>query len=121
MAKKILIAEDDEDIRIAVKILIEQKGYDVYEAQDGVKALEMAKDIIPDLIIMDVMMPGKVGYQVCRELKSEPATENIYIIFLTARGDQAEEAALACGGDELLSKPFDVDILRDRVHKALER
>ncbi len=121
MTKKILIAEDDEDIRIAVKILIEQKGREVYEAIDGIKAIEMAKEINPDLIIMDVMMPGKVGYQVCRELKEDPATKNIYIIFLTARGEQAQGAAMACGGDELLTKPFDVDKLRERVNKALER
>lgn len=121
MTKKIIVAEDDEDVRTAIRILLEGKDREVHEAEDGVKALELAQRVRPDLMVMDVMMPGKVGYQVCRELKADPETRHVYIIFLTARGPQAEAAVKGCGGDEIMIKPFDIDELRARVVKALAR
>ena len=120
MAKKILIADDEEMIRDVVKLALKNEGYEIYEAKDGVEALNVAKDIKPDLVLLDVTMPGKVGYIVSQELKDNPDTKHAYIIFITARGSKAEDAAMDSGGDETISKPFDIVKLRERVRNALK-
>jgi DNA-binding response OmpR family regulator len=120
MAKKILIADDEEMIREAIKIGLKNEGYELYEAKDGLEALYMAQTIKPDMIILDVMMPGKVGYQVCKELRENPESKDTYIMFLTARGEHARDAVPDVGGDELLAKPFDIKELRQKVKNALE-
>ncbi len=120
MSKKILVAEDDEDIRTAIRILLESAGYDVHLARDGIEALERGRLIKPDLVILDVMMPGMVGYQVCEALKNEPDTSGVYVLFVTARGvSQAAGAVKQCGGDDVIGKPFDIDELKRKVRKGL--
>jgi two-component system phosphate regulon response regulator PhoB len=118
--KKILIADDGEDIRELIHVTLEDEGYDLSEAVDGNQALEKARAIRPDLIILDVMMPGKTGYVVCEELKKDPATKNIFILFLTARGSPiSQNTANQSGGDAYMTKPFEPSELRVRVKKAL--
>lgn len=120
MARKIMIAEDNEDIRTALKILLESDDCEVHEAEDGVKALEMARQIMPDLIVMDVMMPGLVGYRVCKSLKEDPATKDIKIIFLTAREAlDAQKTIDRYGGDGYFQKPFDIEQLRKKINQLL--
>ena len=120
MTKKILIADDEELIRGAVKLSLRDQGYELYEAKNGTIALEMAKNIKPDLMILDVMMPGIVGYAVSKELKDDPETRDIYILFLTSRGGtQAEMTAMRSGADAYLSKPFEPAQLREMIKKAL--
>ena len=118
--KKILIADDGEDIRELIHVTLEDEGYDLSEAVDGNQALEKARAIKPDLIILDVMMPGKTGYAVCEELKKDPATKNIFILFLTARGSPiSQNTANQSGGDAYMTKPFEPAELRTKVKKAL--
>jgi two-component system alkaline phosphatase synthesis response regulator PhoP len=120
MPKKILIADDEEIVRESVKLCLEKGGYEIYEACDGLEAVNLSKKIMPDLLILDVIMPGMAGYRVCTELKKDNSTKSIFILFLTGRGTrQAESTVIRSGGDDFISKPFDPAELRARVEKAL--
>ena len=119
---KILIADDMEIIRELVKKILESSFEDlvIYEASDGNEAIEMAKKIKPKLLILDVMMPGKSGYQVCKEIKKHPDTKNIFVFFLTGRiGSIATRTMKICGGDDFLRKPFVNKEFLSKVEKAL--
>jgi two-component system, OmpR family, alkaline phosphatase synthesis response regulator PhoP len=121
MGKRILIADDEDNIRELVRASLEDDGYELFEARDGDEALAVARKVKPDLIVLDVMMPGKTGYQVCEELKADPAADPAYVIFLSARGKPiAEMTGKLRGGDEYLTKPFDPAELSRRVKKALK-
>ena len=121
MAKKILIVDDEKDIRELVRVSLEDEGFELHEAEDGEEAVSKAREIKPDLMVLDVMMPGKTGYEVCEELKSDPVTNNIFIIFLSARGTSASmRTGKSKGGDLFMTKPFEPDELLERVKKALE-
>ena len=121
MAKKILIADDDELIRGLVKTSLKDEGYEFFEAEDGLQALKMAKDKVPDLLILDIMMPGMIGYQVCKELKNDPKTNKIQIIFLTSRSSSFSigNTSQMGGGDGLITKPFNPLELSAWVKKIL--
>lgn len=120
MAKKILIADDDENIRDLVTFSLEDEGFDLHQARDGEEALQMAKELKPDLMILDVMMPGKIGYEVCEELKKGEDTKGIYIILMSARGkSRIEMTGKMQGADDIMPKPFDPLELTDKVRKAL--
>lgn len=122
MGKKILIADDAENIRELVRVSLEDEGYELFEAKDGNEALAKARQLKPDLMILDVMMPGKTGYMVCEELKKEPATRGIFILFMTARGSPlAKTTADQSGADAYMTKPFEPSDLRERIKKALEK
>jgi two-component system alkaline phosphatase synthesis response regulator PhoP len=117
-----LIADDEDMVRDLIKLTIRDDGYEIHEARDGIEALDKARQVMPDVIIMDVMMPGKIGYQVCKELKDDPATRKIFVIFLTARGGSlSKETVQMSGGDAFLAKPFSPRDLRDNVRKALAK
>jgi two-component system, OmpR family, alkaline phosphatase synthesis response regulator PhoP len=119
--KKILVADDEDNIRELVLVSLEDEGYDIFEAADGNEAIAKAKEIKPDLIILDVMMPGKIGYDVCEELKKDPTTSRAFVIFLSARGSPlAERTGKLRGGDDYMTKPFEPGELRDKVKKALK-
>jgi CheY-like chemotaxis protein len=121
MDRKILIADDDEFNREMIKALIKDFSCDIFEASNGIEALNIAMEVVPDLIFMDVMMPGKNGYKVCRELKSDLKTKDIYITFLTARDNQqAQKTAMDAGGDKYLVKPIRAKDLREAVKTAFE-
>lgn len=120
MKKRILIADDGEDIRELVRVTLEDEGYELFEAKDGNEALEKARSLKPNLMVLDVMMPGKTGYVICEELKKDPATKNIFILFMTARGSPiSKNTANQSGGDAYMTKPFEPSELRARVKKAL--
>ena len=120
MAKKILIADDDDNIRELVNMTLMDEGFEIHEACDGEEAINKAFEIKPDLVILDVMMPKKVGYKVCEEIKSNPETSHAYVIYITARGTSiAEKTGSTSGGDEFMVKPFEPMELRQRVKKAL--
>ena len=120
MAKKIIIADDDPNIRELIQLTLEDDGYEIYEAKDGIEAVAKAKEIKPDLIILDVAMPGKVGYLVCSEIRQDPTTKNAYIIFLTARGTPvAKMTGEDAGGNEFISKPFEPKLLREKIKNIL--
>ena len=116
----VLVVDDTE---ANVDILVETLGdvYDVQVAMDGETALESVAEDPPDLILLDIMMPGMDGYEVCRRLKAEASTQNIPVIFLTAMTEEQDEArGLALGAVDYVTKPFSPDLVKARVHNQLE-
>jgi len=105
--RKLLIADDEDGIRSLVRMTLESDAYEILEAADGAEALELARAHHPDLLLLDVMMPGVTGLEVCRTLKSDPATAGITIVMLTARAqDSDREAGRAAGAESYFTKPF---------------
>src|SRR5574342_785780 len=89
--KKILIADDNENIREALTYLLEDEGYSLSMAKDGAETLSKVREIHPDILFLDIMMPEINGYDVCRTIKNDPDLKNIYVIMLTAKGQVAEQ------------------------------
>ncbi|MEP7319734.1 MAG: response regulator, partial [Panacibacter sp.] len=105
-AKKVLIADDEKDILEIISYNLTHEGYDIYTAKDGNEALDMARKIHPDLIILDIMMPYRTGIEVCEILRSTDEFRDTLIIFLTALNDETSHIkALESGGDDYVSKP----------------
>jgi two-component system alkaline phosphatase synthesis response regulator PhoP len=123
MPKKILIADDEPFIRtLLVQTLedFEDKGVELLTASDGLDAWEVAQEELPNLIVLDVMMPRMSGYQVCEHIKSEPTLDGTYVIMLTAKGQQIDrERGEQVGADEYVTKPFDPDYLIERAEIVL--
>lgn len=121
-AKLILIADDEPDILEIISFNLVNEGYTVHTAQNGSEALEKAKKLKPDLIILDVMMPGKTGVEVCELLRSQPAFQDTLIIFLTAMSDEnAQVKGLETGADDYISKPVSTKVLISRVNALFRR
>jgi two-component system, OmpR family, alkaline phosphatase synthesis response regulator PhoP len=105
--KKILIADDNENIREALTYLLEDEGYKLWMAKDGGDALKKVREVRPDVLLLDIMMPEINGYDVCRTIKNDPDLKKTYIIILTAKGQVAEqERGKEVGADEYVVKPF---------------
>jgi len=122
MSKKVLLVDDDEMLRKMTSALLIKQGFDVTAAPDGPKALEQLKFILPDIILLDVMMPGMDGFTVCREIRTNPATARIPIIMLTAL-DSVENKVkgFEAGADDYLSKPYDTMELVARINVLTHR
>lgn len=119
--QKILIVDDDPDILELLTYNLEKEGYNVKTAQNGIKGVEKAKSYIPDLILMDIMMPQQDGVETCRHIRNIPELKNVYIIFLTARSEEySEVAAFESGADDYITKPIKPRALISRI-KALFR
>jgi CheY-like chemotaxis protein len=111
MTKKILIADDEQPLRLLVRATLEDESgeerYEIVEAADGNEALEVARRERPELILLDIQMPGLSGLEVCKILKNDPATSDLMIVMLTAKGQQSDrERGLAAGADDYFAKPF---------------
>ncbi|MBS1578517.1 MAG: response regulator transcription factor [Bacteroidetes bacterium] len=120
--KKILIADDEPDILEIIKYNLSKEGYDVYTAKDGNDAVEKAKKIQPDLIILDIMMPYKTGIEVCNILRSQALFQHTIIIFLTALSDEMSQIkGLEIGADDYLNKPINPKVLVSRVNAMFRR
>lgn len=118
--KKILIVDDEASLRMLVAATLEDEGFALYEAEDGVSGLEVAQKHLPDLIILDMMMPGITGLEVCQQLKSNLGTSGIKILLLTAKGQRKDrEAAWEAGADFFLTKPFSPGKLLNLVKEIL--
>ena len=118
----LLVADDDPEILTLLSLRLKQRGYEVFEAIDGEKALEEARERHPDLVILDVMMPQKNGWEVARELKHDEKTKGIGIIVLTAIGEKMNEITSPLyGADEYIDKPFEFDRLEKAIASVLER
>lgn len=121
-AKKILIADDEADILEILSFNLMAEGYDVVTAKNGNEALEKAKQTKPDLIILDVMMPGKNGVEVCNLLRLQPAYNDTLIIFLTAMSDEgAVIKGLETGADDYITKPISPKVLLSKVNALFRR
>ena len=117
---KILIAEDERDIRDLVAFTLRFAGYEVVVATNGEEAVQMAPQVNPDLILMDVRMPKMTGYEACKVMKANPDIKDIPVVFLTARGQENEiQQGLDVGAEEYLLKPFAPDQLTNRVKAIL--
>jgi len=120
-ASRILLAEDDPHIREILAFQLQRFGYDVIECPDGDVAIAAARSRAPDLALLDVMMPGLDGYEVCRRMRASFLTRHIPIIFLTAKAERDDRmAGLNGGANDYVVKPFDMPELLQRIHNALE-
>ena len=123
MAKEtILVVDDEEDILELIRYNLAREGYQVAGAASGEEAVKTAKAVLPDLILLDLLLPGMDGLEVCRSLKGEPRTRPIPIIMLTAKGEEADiVAGLELGADDYVTKPFSPRVLLARIRTALRR
>jgi len=118
--KKILIADDNENIREALTYLLEDEGYKLWMAKDGAEALREVKNVRPDIIFLDIMMPEMNGYDVCRIIKNDPELKKTYVIMLTAKGQVAEqERGKEVGADEYIVKPFSPMEILTKIKRIL--
>ena len=120
-SKLILVVDDNSENRKILGNLLTKNGYEVGSASDGFKALKFIENILPDLILLDVMMPGMDGFEVCRKIKNDLTTKNIPIIFLTAKTNTEDIVkGFKLGGVDYVSKPFNSEELLARVNTHIE-
>jgi two-component system alkaline phosphatase synthesis response regulator PhoP len=118
----ILVVDDEEDIVELVELNLAREGYKVLKCGTGEQAMETASSKLPDLMVLDLMLPGIDGLEVCRRLKNHPKTEQIPIIILSAKGEEADiVAGLELGADDYVTKPFSGKVLVARVRRILRR
>lgn len=119
---KILIVDDELDTLLPLKRALEMEDFNVIEAQDGVEALEKVRAEIPDLVLLDLMLPKINGFEVCQRLKQDEATSAIPIIMLTAKGETSDKVeGIEIGADDYVTKPFDLAELKARIKAVLRR
>lgn len=122
MKPRILIADDESSIVMALEFLFRQQGYDVETVSDGGAVIERIRASRPDLVVLDVMLPNRSGFDLCRSLRADPGTAAVRIVMLTAKGQRAEaDAGLAAGADAYITKPFGTRELIDTVRALLAR
>lgn len=120
MAKKILVVDDEPNIVTALEFLLQRSGYDVLVARDGGEALTLAEAQRPDLVLLDVMMSVKSGYEVCQRMRERSDLQHIKIIMLSAKGREAEvNKGLSMGADSYVTKPFANKDLLARIEELL--
>ncbi|MGH3242392.1 MAG: response regulator [Spirillospora sp.] len=118
----VLVADDDEDVVRFVSVNLALEGFEVATASDGEEALKKSHDLVPDVVLLDVMMPGVDGVEVCRRLREDERTKDITVVMLTARSLSADRVVgLTAGADEYIIKPFDVLELVARMKSAVLR
>jgi two-component system response regulator MtrA len=117
---RILVADDDEDIRMLVVMRLQHSGHDVEQVADGATAVEHCRSGAPDLVVLDLMMPGMNGLDACRTIRADPELAQTPVILLTARAQSSDvEAGLAAGADDYITKPFSPRDLAERVDALL--
>ena len=121
MSASILVADDEPNIVLSLEFLLKQAGFRVRTVSDGEAALAAIAQEPPDLVLLDVMIPGRDGYAVCQEIRSNPAWRSMRIIMLTAKGgDIQREKGLSLGADDYVTKPFSTRELVERVRRMLD-
>jgi two-component system phosphate regulon response regulator PhoB len=119
--RKLMIADDEPGVRSLVRMTLESDAYEILEASDGDQALMMALEHRPELILLDVSMPGLSGLQVCRMLKDNPSTATISVVMLTSMAQESDKArGKAAGADEYFTKPFSPLALLRKVDEIFE-
>jgi len=123
MAKsKILIVEDEPSLVEVLSYNLQREGYDVSVAKEGREGLRKAQTHLPDLVILDLMLPGLGGLDICRELRASPRTAGVSILMLTAKGEESDQiVGFAVGADDYVTKPFSVKVLLQRIKVLLRR
>lgn len=120
MASQILIIDDEPNIVLSLEFLMKQAGYQVRTASDGEAGLQAIAQQPPDLVLLDVMMPRKNGYEVCQAIRENPACKDVRVIMLTAKGRDIErEKGLALGADDYITKPFSTLEVVEKVQELL--
>jgi len=118
----ILVVEDDDNVALTIERCLRRENYKVTLASSGVQGLQLARRRIPDLVLLDIVMPGMDGFTVCKEMRSDPVLSEVPIIFLTARSKEDDRiAGFLAGGDDYLGKPFNLDELTLRIRAVLRR
>ena len=121
MAKKILFADDEQNIVISLEFLMKREGFTVCVATDGQEAIDKVRSEAPDLVLLDIMMPRKNGYEVCQEIRTDPGLQGTRILMLTAKGREMEiTKGLAMGADAYMTKPFSTRELVTKVKSLLD-
>lgn len=117
----LLLVEDNTDVALYIRALFDESRYNLLYANNGVKALEMASEAIPDILITDVNMPGKNGFELCREIRSAPLLNHIPVIIISARNNETDQLeGIKCGADAFIRKPFNAEELQLRVEQLLK-
>lgn len=120
MAKKILIADDEPNIVISLEFLMQRNGFEVKTAGDGEAAFRLVNEFRPDLVLLDIMLPLKSGYEVCQKIRENPDLGAMKVVMITAKGRDIEVAkGLALGADAYITKPFSTQDLLDQVKRLL--
>ena len=121
MTTKILIADDEPNILISLEFLMKREGYEVSVARDGQEAMEALRREHPRLLLLDVMMPRKTGFEVCQEVRNDDSIRSTLILMLTAKGRETDVVkGLALGADAYMTKPFSTRELVQKVREMLE-
>jgi len=119
---KVLVVDDEEDILELLKYNLQKEGFDVKTASNGIKAVEIAMSYIPDLVVLDIMMPNQDGVETCRQLREIPDLQHTFILFLTARAEEySEVAAFDVGADDYIVKPIKPRALMSRISALFRR
>jgi DNA-binding response OmpR family regulator len=122
VSASILVADDEPNIVLSLEFLLKQAGFRVRTVADGEAALAEIAQEPPNLVLLDVMIPGRDGYAVCQEIRSNPAWQDVRIIMLTAKGGEIQrEKGLSLGADEYVTKPFSTRELVEKIRRMLER
>lgn len=120
MSKRILIADDEPNIVVSLEFLMKREGFDVQVAMDGEAALQAIAAQLPDLILLDIMLPKKDGFEVCQQIRANPQWQSLKVVMLTAKGRDTEVSkGLALGADAYMTKPFSTRDLVAQVRKLL--
>lgn len=121
MGKKILIADDEDDVKVVTQLFLESKGYEILTAYDGLDALDKAEKDRPDLILLDLMMPVVDGFEVCKKLKAKPETAAIPVVMMSASAqEESKQRGLDAGAIDYVVKPFQPEALESILHKILD-
>ena len=119
---RVLIIEDQRDLTDVLSYNLQREGYEVVVAREGREGLRKAQTLLPSLLILDLMLPGVDGLDICRELRASPQTSNIPILMLTAKTEETDQiVGFAVGADDYVTKPFSVKVLLQRVKALLRR
>ncbi|MBI1185073.1 response regulator [bacterium] len=119
---KVLVVDDEDDILELLEYNLQKEGYEVFKAHNGKEAVDVAIKEVPDIILLDIMMPLMDGIQACQEIRKEPTLDGAYVIFLTARIEEYSEiAGFSAGADDYISKPIKPGALLSRIRSVLKR
>lgn len=119
---RVLVVEDEDNIAVALDFLMTREGHVHDRVADGAKALARIRAMRPDLVLLDVMLPGASGYEICEAVRRDPGLDDVRILMMTARGSAGERRkGMALGADGFVAKPFQLNELRAEMHRLLDR